>query len=152
MLTCICSWFDFLILCLSETSKKRTSCSIMRLVFHLNQLSAVFVELVDVLHLVWNPLSTELTSIFSDTFSFVCLFFSAKNTFFFFFFFYCTCWAFYHTLSWFSESFTFVCFVFLLQFPPYATNETGRPGAIGRREFGHGQCRSWFLGCRIASH
>ena len=59
----------------------------MRLVFHLNQLSAVFVELVDVLHLVWNPLSTELTSIFSDTFSFVCLFFSAKNTFFFFLFF-----------------------------------------------------------------
>lgn len=24
------------------------------------------------------------------------------------------------------------------EFPPYATNETGRPGAIGRRELGHG--------------
>ena len=25
------------------------------------------------------------------------------------------------------------------QFPPYATNETGRLGAVGRRELGHGE-------------
>lgn len=30
-------------------------------------------------------------------------------------------------------------FSFKFQFPPYATNETGRPGAVGRREFGHGK-------------
>ena len=76
MLTCIwiCPWFNFLILYLSETSKKRTSCSIMRLVFQLNLLSAVFSESVDVLHLVWNPLSTAPIFICSDTFSSVCLF------------------------------------------------------------------------------
>ena len=30
-------------------------------------------------------------------------------------------------------------FFMSLQFPPYATNETGRPGALGRRELGHGR-------------
>ncbi|XP_064600913.1 polyribonucleotide nucleotidyltransferase 1, mitochondrial-like [Liolophura sinensis] len=29
-------------------------------------------------------------------------------------------------------------FMLHYEFPPYATNETGRPGAIGRRELGHG--------------
>ncbi|XP_076441837.1 polyribonucleotide nucleotidyltransferase 1, mitochondrial-like [Babylonia areolata] len=29
-------------------------------------------------------------------------------------------------------------FMLHYEFPPYATNETGRPGAVGRREFGHG--------------
>ncbi len=28
--------------------------------------------------------------------------------------------------------------VSIFQFPPYATNETGRAGAFGRRELGHG--------------
>ena len=41
---------------------------------------------------------------------------------------------------------------YLLQFPPYATNETGRPGA-GRREMGHGRCiliSDWFT--HLLSH
>jgi len=51
------------------------------------------------------------------------------------------------TLEWdmlFSHVFTIsvinlcVCACFVVQFPPYATNETGRPGMLGRRELGHG--------------
>ena len=36
----------------------------------------------------------------------------------------------------------------VLQFPPYATNDTGRPGMLGRRELGHGMfwsCANYFL-------
>jgi len=32
-----------------------------------------------------------------------------------------------------------------LQFPPYATNETGRPGMLGRRELGHGMYVTCFI-------
>lgn len=34
--------------------------------------------------------------------------------------------------------------MFFQQFPPYATNETGRPGAVGRRELGHGLASAVF--------
>ena len=37
-----------------------------------------------------------------------------------------------------SYSAHFYLFNIHLQFPPYATNETGRPGGVGRRELGHG--------------
>jgi hypothetical protein len=31
------------------------------------------------------------------------------------------------------------------EFPPYATNEIGRPGAVGRREYGHGMFKLSFF-------
>lgn len=41
------------------------------------------------------------------------------------------------------NSFHVICLCFI-QFPPYATNEIGRPGAaLARREIGHGKYIYW---------
>ena len=91
----VSSWFDHLMLCLSETSRKRTSCSIMRLVPNLNLLSAVFPNHLVFIFSFQPPMPLHPHPIFRVQFTFFLLFFwcaSLHGT-----FFYWMCWALNHS-------------------------------------------------------